>query len=148
MAGNWIQNRFQKIRKERNNMENQNNSRRSFIRKAVVGGVAAFTIPEILSASMGEAEIKRVQLSRNNVVLFQGDSITDAGRNKEDQGYNTSKILGTGYAFLAAANLLNKYASFDLKIYNRGISGNKVYQLAERCCEPSRSARHAGDGRW
>jgi lysophospholipase L1-like esterase len=113
-------------------MENQGNSRRSFIRKAVVGGVVAFTIPEILSASMGEGGIKRVSLLREGIILFQGDSITDAGRNKEDQGYNTSKILGTGYAFLAAANLLNKFASFDLKIYNRGISGNKVYQLAER----------------
>jgi lysophospholipase L1-like esterase len=65
-------------------------------------------------------------------VLFQGDSITDAGRNKEDQGYNTARILGTGYALLAAASLLNKHATLDLKVYNRGISGNKVYQLAER----------------
>src|ERR1035437_8778509 len=113
-------------------MENKNNSRRNFIRKAVLGGMMAVSIPEILSASMGEKGSKRVKLSRNNVVLFQGDSITDAGRNKDDQGYNTGKILGTGYPFLAAANLLNKFAAFDLKLYNRGISGNKVYQLSER----------------
>jgi lysophospholipase L1-like esterase len=113
-------------------MENQNNSRRSFIRKAVVGGIAAFTIPEILSASMGEKISRRVLMAKNNVVLFQGDSITDAGRSKDDPGFNTAKILGTGYAFLAAADLLNRFAAFDLKIYNRGISGNKVYQLAER----------------
>ena len=113
-------------------MENQNNSRRNFIRKAALGGMIAVSIPEILSASMGEAESRRVQLLKNYVVLFQGDSITDAGRNKEDNGFNTSKILGTGYALIAAANLLNKFPALDLKIYNRGISGNKVYQLAER----------------
>src|SRR5690606_31168194 len=39
---------------------------------------------------------------------------------------------GTGYAFLTAANLLNTFASKQLTLHNRGISGNKVYQLAER----------------
>ena len=33
---------------------------------------------------------------------------------------------------LAGAAILNKYEMLDLKIYNKGISGNKVYQLAER----------------
>jgi lysophospholipase L1-like esterase len=33
---------------------------------------------------------------------------------------------------LAAANLLEEYAQLNLKIFNKGISGNKVYQLAER----------------
>ena len=40
--------------------------------------------------------------------------------------------MGAGYAFLATANLLNTHADKNLTIYNRGISGNKVYQLAER----------------
>lgn len=113
-------------------MENQKNSRRSFIRKAALGGMMAISIPEILSAAMAEKRLKRIQLMKDNVVIFQGDSITDAGRNKEDQGFNTSRILGTGYAMLAAASLLEKHAALNLKIYNRGISGNKVYQLAER----------------
>ena len=33
---------------------------------------------------------------------------------------------------MAAARLLVDHADDKLKIYNRGISGNKVYQLAER----------------
>jgi lysophospholipase L1-like esterase len=33
---------------------------------------------------------------------------------------------------LAAADLLEEHASLNLKIFNKGISGNKVYQLAER----------------
>ena len=40
--------------------------------------------------------------------------------------------LGPGYAWLAAAELLTDRPSDGLKIYNRGVSGNKVFQLAER----------------
>jgi lysophospholipase L1-like esterase len=113
-------------------MENQNNSRRSFIRKAALGGMMAISIPEIVTAAMAEKGSKKIQLQKDNVILFQGDSITDAGRNKEDMSFNNARSLGTGYAMLAAANLLVEYAPLNLKIYNKGISGNKVYQLAER----------------
>jgi lysophospholipase L1-like esterase len=113
-------------------MENQDNSRRSFIRKAAISSLMAITIPEIISASMAEKGSKNIRLSKDNVILFQGDSITDAGRNKEDPGFNTARILGSGYAMLAAADILNDFAPLGPKIYNRGISGNKVYQLAER----------------
>jgi lysophospholipase L1-like esterase len=65
-------------------------------------------------------------------ILFQGDSITDAGRKKDDPAANSPAALGKGYAWLAAAQLLVNYNTDNLKIYNRGISGNKVYQLAER----------------
>jgi lysophospholipase L1-like esterase len=113
-------------------MDNNNNTRRSFIKKAAIGGLLAVSIPEIVSASMLKEQVKKITLQKNNVILFQGDSITDAGRNKEDNSFNNSKALGSGYAMLAAAALLEKYASLGLKIYNKGISGNKVYQLAER----------------
>jgi lysophospholipase L1-like esterase len=65
-------------------------------------------------------------------VLFQGDSITDAGRKKDDPAANSPAALGKGYAWLAAAELLVDRPGDNLKIFNRGISGNKVYQLAER----------------
>lgn len=72
-------------------------------------------------------------LGKNRVILFQGDSITDAGwaRDKGDQA-NTQAALGNGYAWLAAAELLIDRPNDGLKIYNRGISGHKVFQLAER----------------
>jgi lysophospholipase L1-like esterase len=76
--------------------------------------------------------VKKNSLGRNNIILFQGDSITDSGRNKNDKTFNNSGSLGSGYPMLAGANLLEKKANLDLKIYNRGISGNKVFQLAER----------------
>ena len=108
------------------------NSRRSFIKKAALGTIAAISIPEILSAAMPKGKIKAIKLLMNQVILFQGDSITDSGRNKEDTGFNTARNLGSGYPLLAGAALLNKYEALNLKVYNKGISGNKVYQLAER----------------
>jgi lysophospholipase L1-like esterase len=107
-------------------------SRRGFIKKAAIGTLATVSIPEILSAAMPKSKIRKIKLIRDQVILFQGDSITDSGRNKEDPGYNTARILGSGYALLAGAVLLDDYAPLNLKIFNRGISGNKVYQLADR----------------
>jgi lysophospholipase L1-like esterase len=113
-------------------METQKNSRRSFIKKAAIGTLAAISIPEVLSAAVPKGGSKKIKLLKDQVILFQGDSITDSGRNKEDNGFNTPRALGNGYAFLVAAELLEEKASLNLKIYNKGISGNKVYQLAER----------------
>jgi lysophospholipase L1-like esterase len=66
-------------------------------------------------------------------MLFQGDSITDAGRDRKREGNaNDARAMGRGYVFMAASRLLADHAGAGLKIYNRGISGNKVFQLAER----------------
>ncbi|MGE5448630.1 MAG: SGNH/GDSL hydrolase family protein [Bacteroidales bacterium] len=113
-----------------------NFNRRNFLRSAALGTAALAAIPEILSASMPAAPKKRkglaAELKKGDVILFQGDSITDAGREREKQQANSPASFGSGYAFLAASALLNEYADKELSIYNRGISGNKVYQLAER----------------
>lgn len=108
------------------------NNRRSFIRKAALGGLAMISIPEILSASMIKGASKKIQLAKGQKILFQGDSITDAGRDKQAEGFNNARVLGTGYAMLAGAAILEKYAALDPKVYNKGISGNKVGDLAAR----------------
>jgi len=113
-------------------MGNQNNNRRNFIKKAALGSLMAVSIPEILSSTMILSTLKKNSLSKDNIILFQGDSITDSGRTREDSSFNNAKILGSGYPMLAGAELLEKYASLNLKVFNKGISGNKVYQLAER----------------
>ncbi len=111
-------------------------NRRSFLRRAAVNTVGLAAIPSIISASMPPSEKKQKgvlkTLKLNDVILFQGDSITDAGREKEKQNANSPASFGSGYALYAAANLLNVESSKQLSIYNRGISGNKVYQLADR----------------
>jgi lysophospholipase L1-like esterase len=110
--------------------ENQNN-RRSFIKKAAIASLIGVSIPEILSAS-APAEVRKNSLSKGNIILFQGDSITDSGRKRDDNTCNNPEALGSGYPMLASAALLEKYSNLELKLYNKGISGNKVYQLAER----------------
>jgi lysophospholipase L1-like esterase len=113
-------------------MTTQFNSRRNFIKKATFGTIATIGLPGIVTASVAKGRLKEIELKKDQVILFQGDSITDAGRKREDTGFNSAPALGNGYALLTAATLLRKYASLNLKIFNKGISGNKVYQLAER----------------
>jgi lysophospholipase L1-like esterase len=109
-------------------------NRRSFIRNASIGAVAAISIPQIVSSALAAAPIsKKVSIEAGDVILFQGDSITDAGRgNRNAISPNNTGALGSGYAFMAASQLLLNNPGKDLKIYNKGVSGNKVYQLAER----------------
>jgi len=110
-------------------------SRRKFIFRSVAGASALASIPVIISSSMTSEKKQGGKYSlfrKGNTILFQGDSITDAGREKEKQLPNNPRSFGSGYAFLIASKLLNALASKDLTLYNRGISGNKVFQLAER----------------
>ena len=62
----------------------------------------------------------------NKVVVFQGDSITDAGRNK-----SVETSLGTGYAYLVTATM-KADAPYQYIFWNRGISGNRVVDLYAR----------------
>ena len=112
-----------------------NLSRRNFLFKSAAGAAALASIPTIVSAAIpggGEKKNNFSLFGKGNTVLFQGDSITDAGRDKEKELPNNPRSFGQGYAFLAASALLNALPEKQLTIYNRGISGNKVYQLAER----------------
>lgn len=72
------------------------------------------------------------KLKRGGVILFQGDSITDAGRKKDVLEPNNGKALGNGYAAMAAGEILLAHNDKELKIYNRGISGNKIPDLEKR----------------
>ena len=100
-------------------------------------GASALILPEIVKAAMpesaGENVVPRYDLTKGAVILFQGDSITDAGRNRGEEAVpNSLSQLGTGYALFTAASILANHPEKDLNLYNRGISGNKVFQLAER----------------
>jgi len=112
--------------------ESNSPNRRSFLKKAALAGVAAWGIPEIVSTTLAAEKTKKITLSQDAVILFQGDSITDAGRKKDNMDANSPSAMGTGYAFMAASDLLLQHAGKNLKIYNKGISGNKVHQLAAR----------------
>ena len=67
---------------------------------------------------------------KNQVILFQGDSITDCGRSRDANVPNAG--LGGGYPSMAAAHLLCAKAEDGLKFFNRGISGNRIVDLYAR----------------
>ena len=61
-------------------------------------------------------------------ILFQGDSITDFGRDRNAKAANTG--LGSGYVSLIAARLLADHP--EMKIYNRGVGGNRILDMYAR----------------
>jgi lysophospholipase L1-like esterase len=110
-------------------------SRRQFAGATLgLAGVAAAGFIAAQADAAEKVDEQRESLIKpGSVILFQGDSITDAGRTREHaQAFNEQPVLGNGYAWLAASQLLVDRPDDNLKIFNRGISGNKVYQLAER----------------
>ena len=60
-------------------------------------------------------------------MLFQGDSITDADRDRAND-----RSMGEGYASIVSARLEASDADRNLTFINRGISGNRVTDLAKR----------------
>lgn len=60
-------------------------------------------------------------------VLFQGDSITDAGRDRNDM-HN----LGNGYPKYAADFIKEKHPEIDFEFIDLGISGNQTKDLVAR----------------
>ncbi len=96
---------------------------------AIAAGVAA--VGGIAAQSAHSAE--PAKLAKGQTILFQGDSITDAGRDRRSEGQaNNQGAWGRGYPMLLGCELLRDHPKLDLKIYNRGISGNKVPDLAAR----------------
>lgn len=59
----------------------------------------------------------------NIKVLFQGDSITDCNRSRENLS-----CMGFGYAMFIASRYLAKHPEYPVEFINRGISG-------DRCCD-------------
>ena len=63
------------------------------------------------------------------VILFQGDSVTDAGRNLAKE---FNQDLGLGYPYLISARLRCDHPEKNYRILNRGISGNRSVDLYAR----------------
>jgi lysophospholipase L1-like esterase len=61
------------------------------------------------------------------VVLFQGDSVTDCGRDRED-----ITSLSNGYPGVVAKMFQLDYPERKVTFVNKGISGNRVKDLLER----------------
>ena len=71
-------------------------------------------------------------IKTHSILLFQGDSITDAGRSRMAAAPNHPDGMGHGYPRLIADRLLEKFPDQHLQIYNRGVSGDRIRDLAYR----------------
>jgi lysophospholipase L1-like esterase len=109
-------------------------SRRDFFKSAGLGTAAIAGFPLLAHSCSSTGETAKIDefFNSGEVVLFQGDSITDAGRNKNQELPNDAWSFGVGYANHIGSWLLEEMPGKHLTIYNRGISGNKVFQLADR----------------
>ncbi|HEY4101753.1 MAG TPA: SGNH/GDSL hydrolase family protein [Gemmatimonadales bacterium] len=99
-------------------------TRREFL-QATAATAAASALPAgTLSAS--------VAVDASATIVFQGDSITDCGRNRKAAAANDPGALGTGYPLLLTSRLREEQPKSDYQCFNRGVSGNIVADLAAR----------------
>jgi acyl-CoA thioesterase-1 len=68
-----------------------------------------------------------IEIKSHSLILFQGDSITDAGRNRDDGNH-----LGSGYVMLIAAWHSALYPEKKIHFLNRGIGGDRSKDLIAR----------------
>lgn len=60
-------------------------------------------------------------------ILFQGDSVTDAGRDRSDP-----HDMGNGYPRFASAMIQDSFPDTEFEFIDLGISGNRTEHLVER----------------
>lgn len=112
------------------------NRRKFFKTCTITAGVA--TCAGIASAAEKRTNLsgvdgynyRRPAFKTGSRLLFQGDSITDMnrGRNEKDRNH----YLGHSYVYLIASRLGVDMPEAQLDVYNRGVSGNTVADLRKR----------------
>src|SRR3982751_6900247 len=103
------------------------NPRRDFLKKAAALGTAAAFAPQFLNAlPAGKANASG---GEGHSFLFQGDSITDGNRTRNN---DWNHVMGHGYQYIIASKLWYEFPKKGLHFFNRGVSGNKVTDLAAR----------------
>lgn len=81
---------------------------------------------------------KMFRMKNGDVVLFQGDSITDGNRGRNE---DLNHILGHGYQYILASEMYADNTDIDFEVVNRGISGNRIAQLYGRWKEDCLNVR-------
>ena len=100
--------------------------RRNFLKKTFALSAAAAIAPKLLQALPRNDNFKT---GDGLTVLFQGDSITDGNRTRNN---DWNHVMGHGYQYIISSKLWYDFPEKGLHFFNRGISGNKVTDLAAR----------------
>lgn len=98
----------------------------SFLHQVVLSIALASLLPRCVVAAQPKP---LAAFSAGSRILFQGDSITDGNRGRSA---DPNHILGHGYAFIIASQFGAAFPEHQLIFLNRGVSGNKVPDLAAR----------------
>src|SRR5688572_7127052 len=104
------------------------NNRRDFLKRITALGMVASVAPGFISA-MPETMEKTIKEGDGFTFMFQGDSITDGNRTRNN---DWNHVMGHGYAYTIASKLWYEFPEKGFHFFNRGISGNKVTDLAAR----------------
>lgn len=99
-------------------------TRREFVAAGAAMATSGKTLAKAIDAAAPSHPVQHI--------LFQGDSITDVGRDRAHGTPNNQDGLGGGYPLFVAAALRDRYPKRDLAISNRGVSGNTVTDLTAR----------------
>ena len=104
----------------------KDSSRRDFIKLMTVAGIAITGLP--IACSNAKSVLAKPK-EENLVFLFQGDSITDGNRGRNE---DPNHILGHGYCFSVCSRIGTDFPQYGFKFINRGISGNTISDLEKR----------------
>jgi lysophospholipase L1-like esterase len=104
------------------------NKRRNFLKQITTLGAVATVAPGIISA-IPTVKTTGGKEGEGYTFLFQGDSITDGNRTRNN---DWNHVMGHGYAYIIASKLWYELPAKGLHFFNRGVSGNKVTDLAAR----------------
>jgi lysophospholipase L1-like esterase len=101
------------------------NGRRKFLQRLAVMGTMVIVAPDLLPAM----PLNNGRQGDGFTFLFQGDSITDGNRTRDN---DWNHLMGHGYVYLIVSRLWYDFPKKGFHFFNRGISGNKVTELAAR----------------
>lgn len=108
--------------------EKSKDNRRRFLEKLIILGTGATMAPLLLTSRPSYGDV----ISKGGegfTFLFQGDSITDGNRSRNN---DWNHVMGHGYQYIVASKLWYDFPGKGFHFFNRGISGNKVTDLAAR----------------
>lgn len=73
-----------------------------------------------------------LKLKENDIVLFQGDSITDGNRGRHS---DLNHVHGHGYQYILASEMYADNLNKNIEVFNRGNSGDRIADLYGRWVE-------------
>jgi lysophospholipase L1-like esterase len=104
----------------------KDSDRRDFIKLISLGGLA---VTGFSATSPNTKPVIKRPEKENLRFLFQGDSITDGNRGRND---DPNHILGHGYCFAVSSRIGADFPQYGFRFINRGISGNAIGDLEKR----------------